>query len=172
MRDNGVGIISTGGETADVGDLVRTVIVDSTVTARMKRSGRNLQRPASAAGDVVVGLASYGKATYETEYNGGMGSNGLTSARHDVFAQGARRQVPGVLSVLRPETGLTVGKLVLSPAMRAPPPRTDVEPETGMTVGKLVLAADAHVRPGGEEAARFHGSERHSRHGALLRRAQ
>ena len=83
MRAMGVGIWSTGGETADVGDLVRTIIVDSTVTARMKRSAvieNKLQ-----AGDVIVGLASDGKATYEDHYNGGMGSNGLTSARHDVF---------------------------------------------------------------------------------------
>jgi len=84
LRDNGVNIISTGGETADVGDLVRTIIVDSTVTARMKRadviSNDNIK-----AGQLIVGLASYGQATYETEYNGGMGSNGLTSARHDVF---------------------------------------------------------------------------------------
>ncbi|HRG78236.1 MAG TPA: phosphoribosylformylglycinamidine cyclo-ligase, partial [Cyclobacteriaceae bacterium] len=85
LRKYGMEIYSTGGETADVGDLVRTIIVDSTVTARMKRrdviDNANIQ-----AGDVIVGLASYGKATYEDEYNGGMGSNGLTSARHDVFA--------------------------------------------------------------------------------------
>ena len=84
LRDHGLDIISTGGETADVGDLVRTVIVDSTVIARMNRSdviSNDNIRP----GDVIVGLASYGQATYETAYNGGMGSNGLTSARHDVF---------------------------------------------------------------------------------------
>lgn len=84
MRDLGVGIYLTGGETADVGDLVRTIIVDSTVTARMKRSdvvdNKNIK-----PGNVIVGLASYGQATYEKSYNGGMGSNGLTSARHDVF---------------------------------------------------------------------------------------
>ncbi len=83
MRDLGVGIYSTGGETADVGDLVRTIIVDSTVTARIKREQvieNNIQD-----GDVIVGLASFGQASYEKEYNGGMGSNGLTSARHDVF---------------------------------------------------------------------------------------
>ena len=84
LRSNDISIYSTGGETADVGDLVRTIIVDSTVTCRMKRSdvitNENIH-----AGDVIVGLASFGKATYETEYNGGMGSNGLTSARHDVF---------------------------------------------------------------------------------------
>jgi phosphoribosylformylglycinamidine cyclo-ligase len=86
MREMGIGIYATGGETADVGDLVRTIIVDSTVTCRMKRSdvinNANIQ-----PGDVIVGLASFGQATYETSYNGGMGSNGLTSARHDVFAK-------------------------------------------------------------------------------------
>lgn len=84
LRDAGIGIYSTGGETADVGDLVRTIIVDSTVTCRMKRAdiiSNHLIQP----GDVIVGLASYGQASYEKEYNGGMGSNGLTSARHDVF---------------------------------------------------------------------------------------
>ena len=84
LRSHGIGIYSTGGETADVGDLVKTIIVDSTVTARMEKkdviSNHNIQD-----GDVIVGLASFGQATYETEYNGGMGSNGLTSARHDVF---------------------------------------------------------------------------------------
>ena len=82
----GVNIISTGGETADVGDLVRTIIVDSTVVARMKRSDV-IDNANIKAGDVIVGLSSFGKATYETEYNGGMGSNGLTSARHDVFSK-------------------------------------------------------------------------------------
>lgn len=93
LRDNGVQIHSTGGETADVGDLVRTLIVDSTVTCRMKRSdvidNANIQ-----AGDVIVGLASYGQATYETEYNGGMGSNGLTAARHDVFSNDLSLKYP------------------------------------------------------------------------------
>ena len=84
LRSNGISIYSTGGETADVGDLVRTIIVDSTVTCRMKRSDV-ITNENIGAGDVIVGLASFGKATYETEYNGGMGSNGLTSARHDVF---------------------------------------------------------------------------------------
>jgi phosphoribosylformylglycinamidine cyclo-ligase len=86
LREMGISIFPTGGETADVGDLVKTVIVDSTVTCRMKRSdvisNHNIQ-----AGDVIVGLSSSGQATYEKEYNGGMGSNGLTSARHDVFAK-------------------------------------------------------------------------------------
>lgn len=86
LREVGVNIISTGGETADVGDLVRTIIVDSTVTCRMKRSDV-INNANIAGGDVIVGLSSSGQATYEKEYNGGMGSNGLTSARHDVFAK-------------------------------------------------------------------------------------
>ncbi len=93
LRDLGVGIYSTGGETADVGDLVRTIIVDSTVTARAKRSdiisNHNIK-----PGNVIVGLASFGQATYETEYNGGMGSNGLTSARHDVFNKTIANKYP------------------------------------------------------------------------------
>jgi phosphoribosylformylglycinamidine cyclo-ligase len=84
LRNQGIGIHSTGGETADVGDLVRTIIVDSTVVCRMKRS-EVISNHTIQGGDVIVGLASFGQATYETEYNGGMGSNGLTSARHDVF---------------------------------------------------------------------------------------
>ncbi len=86
LRENGVGIHSTGGETADVGDLVQTVIVDSTVTARMRRQ-KVVDNSNIRSGDLIVGLASYGQATYEQEYNGGMGSNGLTSARHDVFSK-------------------------------------------------------------------------------------
>ena len=85
LRDLGISVYSTGGETADVGDLVRTIIVDSTVTARMKRSDVITNEKISA-GNVIIGLSSSGKASYEKEYNGGMGSNGLTSARHDVFA--------------------------------------------------------------------------------------
>ena len=129
MRGLGVGIYSTGGETADVGDLVRTIIVDSTVTARVKRSQiieNNIQD-----GDVIVGLASFGQATYEKEYNGGMGSNGLTSARHDVFSKYLAEKYPESFDNSIPEDlvysgsrslteesavpGITVGKLVLSP---------------------------------------------------------
>ena len=93
LRKNGVGIHSTGGETADVGDLVRTIIVDSTVVCRMKKddviSNHKIQ-----GGEVIVGLASFGKSTYESEYNGGMGSNGLTSARHDVFDKSCANKYP------------------------------------------------------------------------------
>lgn len=93
MRSYGVNIISTGGETADVGDLVRTIIVDSTVTARMRRADV-VDNARIQAGDVIVGLASFGKASYETQYNGGMGSNGLTSARHDVFRKALAEEFP------------------------------------------------------------------------------
>ena len=129
----GIGIYSTGGETADVGDLVRTIIVDSTVTCRMRRedviSNHKIQ-----GGNVIVGLASYGQATYEKEYNGGMGSNGLTSARHDVFSKYVAEKYPEsfdpavpydlvfaggktLTDTIKVETGeeVTAGKLVLSP---------------------------------------------------------
>ena len=93
LRSHGIEIHSTGGETADVGDLVRTIIVDSTVIARMKRS-EVISNDNIKSGDVIVGLSSYGQATYESEYNGGMGSNGLTSARHDVFHKSLASEFP------------------------------------------------------------------------------
>ena len=130
LREMGVGVYATGGETADVGDLVRTIIVDSTVTCRMKRSDV-INNANIAPGDVIVGLASYGQATYEKSYNGGMGSNGLTSARHDVFAKYLAEKYPesydaGVPNELIYSGGLKLtdevegspidaGKLVLSP---------------------------------------------------------
>ena len=130
MRELGVGIYSTGGETADVGDLVRTIIVDSTVTARAKREDI-INNDNIKPGNVIVGLASFGKATYEEEYNGGMGSNGLTSARHDVFSKTVGEKYPetfdgslpkevvycGGLKLTDPSTveGISAGKLVLSP---------------------------------------------------------
>ncbi|MDE5657603.1 MAG: phosphoribosylformylglycinamidine cyclo-ligase, partial [Muribaculaceae bacterium] len=130
LRGQGVSIYSTGGETADVGDLVRTIIVDSTVTCRMRRSDV-IDNANIAAGDVIVGLASYGKATYETTYNGGMGSNGLTSARHDVFGKYLAERYPesydasvpqelvysGNTRLTDPVDGVPVnaGQLVLSP---------------------------------------------------------
>jgi phosphoribosylformylglycinamidine cyclo-ligase len=129
LRSFGIGIISTGGETADVGDLVRTIIVDSTVTARIPR--KEVIENKVQDGDVIVGLASYGQATYETEYNGGMGSNGLTSARHDVFHKYLAEKYaesfdPGIpddliysgsqkLTDKSKIEGVDVGKLVLSP---------------------------------------------------------
>jgi len=129
LREHGVGIYSTGGETADVGDLVRTIIVDSTVTCRMKRSDV-VDNANIAGGQVIVGLSSYGQATYESTYNGGMGSNGLTSARHDVFGKALAHKYPesfdaqvpadlvysgsyGLLDTLK-DVPLDMGKLVLS----------------------------------------------------------
>jgi len=130
LRDHGLNITSTGGETADVGDLVRTIIVDSTVACRMKRTDV-IDNSTIRAGDVIVGLASAGKASYESTYNGGMGSNGLTSARHDVFhneyaekyPESYDRAVPRELVYMGgyrvtdtiPNVELNVGKLVLSP---------------------------------------------------------
>jgi phosphoribosylformylglycinamidine cyclo-ligase len=130
LKKHGVDIISTGGETADVGDLVRTIIVDSTVTARMKRTDI-IDNANIKAGDVIIGLASSGQSTYETEYNGGMGSNGLTSARHDVFNKNVATRYPESFDAAVPEdlvysgsknltdpvegSPLDAGKLVLSP---------------------------------------------------------
>tara|TARA_S200000501_G_C20809048_1_gene737528 strand:- start:769 stop:1677 length:909 start_codon:yes stop_codon:yes gene_type:complete len=130
LRSQGVGIYSTGGETADVGDLVRTIIVDSTVTARMKRSDV-ISNHAIVGGEVIVALSSSGQANYETAYNGGMGSNGLTSARHDVFHKTLAEKYPesfdasvpselvysGAVSLTDDVDGVSVdaGKLVLSP---------------------------------------------------------
>lgn len=130
LHQLGVGIYSTGGETADVGDLVRTIIVDSTVTCRMRRSDV-IDNARIAGGDVIVGLASYGQASYEHQYNGGMGSNGLTSARHDVLGKYLAERFPesfdaaipqdlvysGSRSLLEPVEGtpLNMGQLILSP---------------------------------------------------------
>ncbi len=102
LREMGVGIYSTGGETADVGDLVRTIIVDSTVTCRMRRADV-INNANIKDGDVIVGLASFGQATYEDRYNGGMGSNGLTSARHDVFAKYLAEKYPESYDAAVPE---------------------------------------------------------------------
>ncbi len=130
LRELGIKIYSTGGETADVGDLVRTIIIDSTVTARMKRSDV-ITNEKIGDGDVIIGLSSYGQASYEKEYNGGMGSNGLTSARHDVFSKYLAQKYPESFDNSIPEElvysggckltgkieqlGIDAGKLVLSP---------------------------------------------------------
>jgi phosphoribosylformylglycinamidine cyclo-ligase len=132
----GVNIYPTGGETADVGDLVRTIIVDSTVTCRMKRAdvinNANIQ-----AGDVIVGLSSYGQATYEKEYNGGMGSNGLTSARHDVFAKYLATQYPESYDPNVPQDLIYSGQKKL----------TDKIAGLGMDAGKLVLSPTRTYAP-------------------------
>ena len=136
MRAYGIDITLTGGETADVGDLVRTIIVDSTVCARARRSDI-IDNSRIAAGDVIVGLASFGQAKYEDEYNGGMGSNGLTSARHDVFAKYLAGKYPESY-----ESGIDT-QYIYSGSKRL----TDVEPETGLTYGKLVLSPTRTYAP-------------------------
>ena len=113
LREMGVGVYATGGETADVGDLVRTIIVDSTVTCRMKRTDV-INNANIRPGDVIIGLASYGQATYEKEYNGGMGSNGLTSARHDVFAKYLAEKYPESYDKAVPEELVYSGNLKLT----------------------------------------------------------
>lgn len=153
LRGFGLNIISTGGETADLGDLVRTIVVDSTVVCRMKRSDV-IDNSRIQAGDVVVGLASYGKATYEESYNGGMGSNGLTSARHDVFHNQYARQYPesfdpdipaqlvytGRYKLTDPVEGLgtDVGKLVLSPTRTYAPVIVEVLKELRSEIHGMV----------------------------------
>lgn len=139
LRALGVGIRSTGGETADVGDLVRTVIVDSTVVARMKRSdviSNDKIRP----GDLIVGMASYGQASYEKEYNGGMGSNGLTSARHDVFEHGLAKKYPESYDAAVPENLVYSGKMKLTDEV-------DIGGGKKMTAGKLVLSPTRTYAP-------------------------
>jgi phosphoribosylformylglycinamidine cyclo-ligase len=136
MKNFGINITHTGGETADVGDIVRTVIVDSTVAARIEKS-KIIDNANIAAGDVIVGLSSYGKAIYENEYNGGMGSNGLTSARHDVFCKTLAKKYPETYDSAIPENLVYSGKYML----------TDIEPNTGLTVGKLVLSPTRTYAP-------------------------
>lgn len=136
LRELGVGIYSTGGETADVGDLVRTIIVDSTVTCRMRRDDV-INNANIAGGDVIVGMASFGKASYEHEYNGGMGSNGLTSARHDVFAKYIAEKYPETFDKNVPDELIYSGGLTL----------TDKVSETGLTAGKLVLSPTRTYAP-------------------------
>ena len=136
LRNYGLDIHSTGGETADVGDLVRTIIVDSTVVCRMKRSdvisNGNIQ-----AGDVVVGLASFGQATYEHSYNGGMGSNGLTSARHDVFHHELATLFPESYDAAIPEEFVYSGKTKLTDSIEGSP----------LNAGKLVLSPTRTYAP-------------------------
>lgn len=136
LRGLGVGIYSTGGETADVGDLVRTIIVDSTVSCRMKRSDV-INNANIKGGDVIVGLASYGQATYEESYNGGMGSNGLTSARHDIFGKEVARKYPESFDGALSDEVVYVGK------------RTLTEPVEGLDIdyGKLVLSPTRTYAP-------------------------
>ena len=136
LREMGVGAYATGGETADVGDLVRTIIVDSTVTCRMKRSDV-INNANIRPGDVIVGLSSSGQATYEKEYNGGMGSNGLTSARHDVFGKEIAKKYPETYDHAVPEELVYSGGLSL----------TDKVQDSPLDAGKLVLSPTRTYAP-------------------------
>ncbi len=136
LQEMGVGVFPTGGETADVGDVVRTIIVDSTVTCRMKRADV-IDASNIAPGNVIVGLASYGKASYEKEYNGGMGSNGLTSARHDVFANYLAKKYPESYDSEVP------ANLVYSGSKKL----TDAIENLGIDAGKLVLSPTRTYAP-------------------------
>lgn len=143
LAEQGVHIHHTGGETADVGDLVRTIIVDSAVTARARRADI-ITNEKITGGDVIIGLASYGQATYEQEYNGGMGSNGLTSARHDVFAKAVAQKYPESFDPAVPNDLVYVGKYGLT---------QEVSPEAypalpkSITAGKLVLSPTRTYAP-------------------------
>ena len=154
MQGLGVNLQLTGGETADVGDLVRTVIVDSTVTARIKRSDV-IDNARISAGDVIIGLASYGQASYESEYNGGMGSNGLTSARHDVLSSDpiVAKYPESFDSSIPKELAYSGNKKL-----------TDIEPLTGISVGKLILSPTRTYAPVIKEILSLH---RHNIHGMV-----
>ncbi|MFA5245289.1 MAG: AIR synthase related protein [Pedobacter sp.] len=144
LRGLGIGIYSTGGETADVGDIVRTIIVDSTVTCRMKRSeiiSNDKIRPS----DVIVGLSSYGRASYEQEYNGGMGSNGLTSARHDVFHKYIAEKYPESYDPAVPYELLFSGSKKLTDSISIP--ATGFNEALNITAGKLVLSPTRTYAP-------------------------
>ena len=140
LREMGIGIYATGGETADVGDLVRTIIVDSTVTCRMKRDDV-IDNANIRPGDVIVGLASYGQATYEHEYNGGMGSNGLTSARHDVFSKYLAEKYPETYDHAVPEELVYSGHYDLGSTV------SGVPVGTLPSVGRLVLSPTRTYAP-------------------------
>lgn len=136
LRHYGLNITSTGGETADLGDLVRTVVVDSTVVSRMKRS-EIIDNSKIKAGDVIVGLSSFGKASYEDQYNGGMGSNGLTSARHDVFSNEYATKYPETFDESVPSDLIYSGKYKV----------TDSIPGVDVNVGRLVLSPTRTYAP-------------------------
>jgi phosphoribosylformylglycinamidine cyclo-ligase len=148
LKSYGITIHSTGGETADVGDLVRTIIVDSTVTARMKRSAV-IDNSNIKAGDLIVGLSSFGKATYEKEYNGGMGSNGLTSARHDIFGKEIAQKFPETFDPAVPEELVYSGNIQLTQAIE----------NTTLDAGKLVLSPTRTYAPIIKEILRKYNSK-------------
>jgi phosphoribosylformylglycinamidine cyclo-ligase len=136
LKNHGIGIYSTGGETADVGDLVRTIIVDSTVTARIKRSDI-IDNSKISDGNVIIGLSSFGQSTYENQYNGGMGSNGLTSARHDVFSKYLAEKYPESFDQSIPDDLVYSGKIRLDQEIDGSP----------IDAGKLVLSPTRTYAP-------------------------
>ncbi len=150
MGEYGINIQLTGGETADVGDLVRTIIVDSTVCARMRRADV-IDNASITDGDVIVGLASYGKAVYEDEYNGGTGSNGLTSARHDLYSSYLADKYPESYNTQIPT------ELVYTGSRRV----DEIDEETGMTFGKLLLSPTRTYAPVVKEMVEKHRNEIH-----------
>ncbi len=150
LREQGIGIHSTGGETADVGDLVRTIIVDSTVVCRMKRSDV-ISNHTIQPGDVIIGLASSGQATYENEYNGGMGSNGLTSARHDVFSKKLAAEFPESFDPSVPEALVYSGEKDLTDNVEGSP----------LDAGKLVLSPTRTYAPVIKKILDHHRSDIH-----------
>jgi len=162
LRNYGIGIYSTGGETADVGDIVRTIIVDSTVVCRMKRSdvidNSNIQE-----GDVIVGLASSGKASYEEEYNGGMGSNGLTSARHDVFEKSLAKKFPESFDAAVPYELVYSGKIKLTDKIKVEYKTQDttIKIQDSISAGKLLLSPTRTYAPIIKKILDKHRSEIH-----------
>lgn len=153
LRSQGISIYSTGGETADVGDLVRTIIVDSTVTCRIERE-KIISNDKIQAGDVIVGLSSYGQASYETEYNGGMGSNGLTSARHDVFDKSVANSYPESFDPAVPfDLVFSGGKKLTDPVK--------IDDQTEVTAGKLVLSPTRTYAPVIKKVLESHRSKIH-----------
>lgn len=153
LRSQGISIYSTGGETADVGDLVRTIIVDSTVTCRIERE-KIISNDKIQSGDVIVGLSSYGQASYETEYNGGMGSNGLTSARHDVFDKSVANSYPESFDPAVPfDLVFSGGKKLTDPVK--------IDEHTEVTAGKLVLSPTRTYAPVIKKVLESHRSQIH-----------
>lgn len=153
LREMGINIYSTGGETADVGDIVRTIIVDSTVTCRMKREDV-ISNHTIADGDVIVGLSSSGQANYEKEYNGGMGSNGLTSARHDVFEKAIANKFPESFDPAVPFDLVFSGKKALTDLVQ-------VSDDLSVTAGKLVLSPTRTYAPVIKKILDLHRSQIH-----------
>ena len=150
LRNQGIGIQSTGGETADVGDLVRTLIVDSTVVCRMKRE-EVISNHTIQPGDVIVGLSSFGQASYESSYNGGMGSNGLTSARHDVFSNELATKYPESFDAAVPEDLVYSGSYKLTDSVKNSP----------INAGQLVLSPTRTYAPIIKKILDHHRSEIH-----------